>query len=214
VATTPPAAWPVMAAYALLPLTGIALAGLPLAGVLWRAAVVLPFAVTFALVSVLAGDLPRGLALVAKSYLSACAVVFMMATTPLPQLLRALENLRVPRLLVLVAQFLYRYLFVLTDQAQRMRWAAESRGGFRGGPRLSRARRRSRFGAAAGAVAVLFGRSYARAEAIHHAMLARGFQGSLPVAAAPRWQSGDLLLVLAATAFLLTVRVGAARWIH
>jgi energy-coupling factor transporter ATP-binding protein EcfA2/energy-coupling factor transporter transmembrane protein EcfT len=150
-------------ALAALIVAAIAAAQLPAGGLLLRAAVVLPFPATVALVSWLAGDPERALALLVKSYISAAAVLVVVATTPMPKLLRGIEALGAPRFLVDVVQFLYRYLFVVSEQAQHMLLAARSRGGTRFGG----------FAAAAGAVAVLFARSYARADGIHRAMLAR-----------------------------------------
>lgn len=195
VATTPgfaPAHW---AIYGGAVLAGVALARLPLPAVLFRAAVVLPFSMAFAGFSLLAGDSSRACALVAKSYLSAAAVLVVAGSTPLPKLLRALERLRVPAFLVLVVQFLYRYLFVISEQAQHMRLAAESRGGWR-------------FRLAAGAVAVLFARSYARAESVHRAMLARGFQGTVAVLAPQRAQWQDWALLVAGLAAVAVLRFG------
>ena len=94
---------------------------------LTRAAVVLPFTLVFAIITILAGDLERAGLLLGKSYLSALAVLALVSTTPLPQLLRGLEMLGVPRFLLMVAQFLYRYLFVISEEAQHMRVAAASR---------------------------------------------------------------------------------------
>jgi len=148
-------------------------ARIPLSRALARAAVVLPFTLVFAAVCWVAGDPARGLALLLKSYLSALAVLAVISTTPLPLLLHGLETAGVPRFLLMVAQFLYRYLFVISEEAQHMRVAARSRGA---GTREFAAQP-ARFRAAAGALAVLFARSYARAGDIHHAMLARGFLG-------------------------------------
>ena len=148
-------------------------ARLPLSGALARAGVVLPFTAVFAALSWLAGDPARGAALVMKSYLSALAVLLLVSTTPLPVLLRGFEMTGAPRFLLMVAQFLYRYLFVISEEAQHMRKAAMARGATVGGL----AGNAARFRAAAGALAVLFARSYARAEEIHRAMLARSFPG-------------------------------------
>lgn len=199
VATTPGASARAGAGYLVVLVAAIALSRLPLAGLLARAAVVLPFSVAFAAVSWMAGDPQRAAAIVGKSYLSAAAVLLVVATTPLEQFVRAMEALGAPRLIALVAQFLYRYLFVVSEQAQHMRVAAACRAP---GGRL-------RFRAAAGAVGVLFARSYARAEGINRAMLARGFQGRFPTLDLARPGPGDLLfLALAATASL-AVRLGA-----
>ena len=187
-----------VAGYGLAVLAAAVLAGLPLGAWLLRAAVVLPFSATFALVSVLAGDSPRAAALVMKSYFSAAAVLVLVGSTPLPKLLRALERLRVPRFLALVVQFLYRYLFVISEQAQHMRLAALSRGGWR-------------FRPAAGAVAVLFARSYARAEGVHRAMLARGFQGPVTLLTPGRAGWRDWALLAGGLAGVAALRFGLER---
>jgi cobalt/nickel transport system permease protein len=175
-------------------------ARLPFWNALARAAVVLPFTLVFVLISILAGDVERAGLLLGKSYISALAVLTLVSTTPLPQLLRGLEMLGVPRFLLMVAQFLYRYLFVISEEAQHMRVAAASR-------RTAVAPRAARFRAAAGALAVLFARSYARAEAIHHAMIARGFQGRFRLLSILRFGWADALFLIAAAALPAAIRV-------
>jgi cobalt/nickel transport system permease protein len=179
---------------------GILIAGLPLGSLLLRAMAVLPFSLTFGLISWLAGDQLRAEGLVEKSYLSTVAVLLVVGTTPLPLLLSGLESLGTPRLLVLVAQFLYRYLFVVSEQAQHIRLAAACRQG-------TERRRRSRFHAAAGALAVLFARSYYRAEGIHRAMMARAFSGKFALLRPLQFGWADGLLTLAIAAFLILVRI-------
>src|SRR5207249_1018189 len=120
-----------------------------------RSALVLPFSLVFAVISWTAGDSARALSLLIKSYLSAAAVLIVVASTPMPQLLRGLESLGAPRFLLMVAQFLYRYLFVISEEAQHMRTAAVSRGASLRGVLA----RHARFQAAVGALAVLFARS-------------------------------------------------------
>ena len=162
---------------------GVIAARLPMAGVLRRAAVVLPFSFTFAAVSWLSGEPRRAALLIEKSYLSALAALLLVATTPLPQLLRGLEMLGAPGFLLMVAQFLYRYLFVIVEQAHRMRLAGLCRGGL--------LRQRGGFRAAAGALGVLFVRSYERADKIHQSMISRGFQGRFQLLAQPRFSLAD-----------------------
>ena len=210
VATTPSIAPLQVTGYAAFLLAGVLVARLPLGGVLLRAGVVLPFTGTFAIISLLAGDADRAVALLAKSYLSAFAVLLLVGTTPLPRLLDGLQRLRAPRMVILVVQFLYRYLFVISEQGQHMRQAARCRGGFRRGGVETLSLQRSRFRAAAGALAVLFGRSYQRAEGIYLAMLSRGFQGRLPLLSAPalRWRDFAFLLTAAAVPLALRLSVG------
>jgi cobalt/nickel transport system permease protein len=194
---------------ALLILLGAALvrAGLPLLGALLRAAIVLPFAMVFAAVCWLAGDPQRGLSLLLKTYLSALAVLLTVSTTPLPVLLRGLEAMGVPRFLLMVAQFLYRYLFVISEEAQHMAKAAASRGATAVGITRSSAR----FRAAAGALAVLFARSYGRAEEIHRAMLARGFAGQFHTAGVLRFSAADAAFALAASLAPVLLRLAVDR---
>jgi cobalt/nickel transport system permease protein len=173
-------------------MAGLAWARVPVGRALSRAAVVLPFAATFAAVLWLSGQAERGLVLAFKSYLSALAVLLVVATTPLPSLLGGMEALGTPRFLLEVAQFLYRYLFLLSAEAQCMRRAAAARGL---GASIG-----DRFRAAAGALAVLFARSYVRAEGIHRAMLARGFAGRFPAMKKSRFRGADALFLLAAAA--------------
>ena len=199
-ATTPADAFVILAIDTAVLIAGILIANLPPGSLLLRAMAVLPFSLIFGLISWLAGDRMRALGLVEKSYLSTIAVLLVVGTTPLPPLLRGLEGLGTPRLLVLVAQFLYRYLFVVSEQAQHVRLAAACRGG-------TARRSRSGFRAAAGALAVLFARSYYRAEGIHRAMMARAFSGKFSPLKRPEFHLADGLFTLAVAGFLIVVRI-------
>ena len=192
------------AAFTSILLAGTILARLPLRFLLIRAAAVLPFSLTFAVISWISGDTQRAIALAAKSYLSAFSVLLLIGTTPLPDLLRGMESMYVPRVLLMIVQFLYRYLFVVAEQAARMSLAAQCRGGG------LYSDRRSMFQRAAGVLSVLFARSYGRAEGVHHAMLSRGFNGQLPVMTASdfRWTDGSFLFISAG--IILAVRIGYA----
>jgi cobalt/nickel transport system permease protein len=156
----------------------------------------------------MAGDPTRGVHLAVKSYLSALAVLLVVSTTPLPTLLRGLEALGAPRFLLMVAQFLYRYLFVVSEEAQHMAKAAQSRGA----TAAAMMGRAARFRAAAGALAVLFARSYARAAEIHHAMLARGFQGHFESPAPLHFRRADLALLAAGTLGTVALRFAVERF--
>lgn len=187
----------VAAGYVVLLATGILLSGLPPLGILLRSLVIIPFSGVFALVSWLAGDPIRAVSLIERSYLSVLAVLLLVGTTPFPSLMAALESLGTPRFLVLVIQFLYRYLFVISEQAQHMRVAASCRAG--SGPRLV-------FQAAAGAVAMLFARSYERAEGIHRAMISRGFEGHFALSAPGTIGPADALLLAVVICCALLLR--------
>jgi cobalt/nickel transport system permease protein len=184
-------------------LAGLWCARLPVTRALVRAGVVLPFTAIFALVSWAGGDPARGAALVMKSYLSALAVLLLVSTTPLPLLLRGFEMIGAPRFLLLVSQFLYRYLFVISGEAQHMTKAAAARGATLRGISGNSAR----FRAAAGALAVLFARSYGRAEEIHRAMLSRGFAGHFRAFTTLRFTGADALFLTLGAVTPIVIRV-------
>ena len=201
-------ALPALSAALLVLLASVILwARLPLGAAVARSALVLPFTLVFGAVCWLAGDPARGVALVLKSYLSTLAVLVVIATTPLPVFLRGLEMTGAPRFLLMVAQFLYRYLFVISDEAQQMRKAAAARGA----SARSMAGCSASFRAAAGALAVLFARSYGRAGEIHRAMLARGFSGSFQPLNTLRFRAEDAVFAAAASITPLLVRVAIER---
>ncbi|NEA54403.1 cobalt ECF transporter T component CbiQ [Streptomyces sp. SID13666] len=162
-------------------------------------AVLLPFVATGPQVHVLGMSLSEnGLwgawNVLAKGTLGVAASVLLAATTELRELLLGLQRLRLPPLLVQIASFMIRYGDVITDEMRRMRIARESRGfqarGVRHWPVLAKS---------AGA---LFIRSYERGERVHLAMVSRGYTGTMPViddvtATRAQWSHAAVLPVLA-----------------
>lgn len=196
VATTPATRYNAALSYVAVLIVLTVAGRLPLQSVAFRAAFVLPFSAGFAIASWLANDTARATGMLWKSYLSAFAVLLLVASTPLVELLRALEWFRAPQLVILIAQFLYRYLFVISEQAQHMRLAAQCRGGGR----------RATVAGAAGALSVLFARSYAHADGIQRAMLARGFSGRFPSLTAWRFNSTDAMFTTAVAGICAAIR--------
>jgi cobalt/nickel transport system permease protein len=124
----------------------------------------------------------------------------LVATTKFPDLIHALEHLKLPKMLVTVIAFLYRYMSVLTDEVIRLMRARQARSavlpGKRGGGNLLwRAR------TAGNMVGQLFLRSYERSDRIYHAMLSRGYSGHLRTLNQHEMQTNDWLII--ALAFLL-----------
>jgi cobalt/nickel transport system permease protein len=128
--------------------------------------------------------------------------MLLVSTTRFDHLLRALEDCHVPRGLLVILSFLYRYLFLLIEEAQSMKRAREARTvtpGLRwwpfrrGGPKppspgplpVGEGLRplpsmwSLRLKAFGGTVGVLFLRTYEHAERAYYAMLARGFAGEV-----------------------------------
>ena len=118
------------------------------------------------------------LSVVLKSWLSAHAVLLLTLTTSFTDLLWGLACLGVPAVLVSMMSMMYRYLYALRDEGERLLRARAARSGAthpaRSGGRLFwRAR------VVGNMVGNLFLRSYERSERVYAAMLARGYDGSL-----------------------------------
>jgi len=103
-----------------------------------------------------------------RSTLCLFTMVLLSSTTPIAELLRVLQRLHVPGLLVTTLALMYRYLFVLVDEAERMQRARFSRTFDR--------RRWHGWKSLGSVVGQLFVRSTERAERIYAAMLARGWK--------------------------------------
>lgn len=199
--TTPLAFLPISAVLA----AGIRVSSLPFLDLLLRATVIIPFPLFFGFVSWLEnGDLEFAEAVVVRSYLSALGVLLLMGVTPLSDLLRGLRALGVPAVLVMILQSLVRYLHVIVDHGMRMRRAASCRDG---GKQL-RGVRQSLWKRASGALAVLFGRSYSRAEGVHRSMVARGFHGEFISPRPAMFSMADWIFLAVAG-----VSVSAARYL-
>jgi len=129
--------------------------------------------------------------------LTAAAAVVLLAGTGMPALCAALSQLGVPRVFTVQLLFLHRYLFVLAGEALRMTTARELRAG--PGARMSLAVHASLLGH-------LLLRAFARAQRVHAAMLARGFDGELRLAGHWHWRLGDTLFIVGWCAFFVAVR--------
>jgi cobalt/nickel transport system permease protein len=216
--STPLWAWPVYVACAAA-LVGVAVVGRIPARVIWaRTRVVLPpvlfvavfvpflrrgdAAYEFGPIEVSEAGLRTFAEVSAKATIGTDSAVLLAATTTFPAVLRGLEELRVPRLFILIAGFMYRYLFVILGEVVRMRSALTAR--------AYRPRHVLQVGAIGRVATALFLRSYARGERVYLAMAARGYRGSMPQLAPLAFGRADAAFVAALVCSLVTVRVVVA----
>ncbi len=215
--SAPLGAWPVFAGCALV-LVVFAAVGRVRARDVWRrarfvlplvllAAVFLPFVRTggeayeLGPFTVHAEGLAIFGAVALKATIGTVSAVLLGATTTFPQVLRGLEAMRVPRLLVLIAAFMYRYLFVIVEETGRMRAALAAR--------AYRPRTAMHAGALGRVATAMFLRTYARGERVYHAMLARGYSGQMPQLTPLVLRRADAVFVAAVLATLLPLRMAA-----
>jgi cobalt/nickel transport system permease protein len=165
----PLATWAWFAGAALGLVATCALAHLPGGFVARRLVSLEPFVLGVSLLALLQPAGGRVFAgLVLKSTLCLLTMIVLSSTTAVADMLQVLRNLRVPAILVTTLALLYRYLFVLVDESQRLGRARASR-------TLVPSRRRTWFLLGSG-LGMLFVRASERAERIYAAMLARGWK--------------------------------------
>ena len=208
-----------MAPLTIGPVVVLAIAGVPVRFVLRRIVVLCPFIAMFCVLSPLydrgmhdiafgpwrfaiAGGWLTAANIAVKFSLSVVALTAVMCTTPFVLLLEAMRKLHLPQALVMQLSLLYRYIFVLTDEAMRLRRGRDFRG-------ASLAPARRRLAAVGGIIGSLLVRTIERSHRIHTAMCARGFRGRAQCLETLRFRPAD-----AAFLVLTAVYLAACRWAY
>jgi cobalt/nickel transport system permease protein len=199
VALTPTGVWAVYILLFALLLSIEVLSELGIGYILKRALLAIPFVMAaFPLIFTTAGEtlatyplgpwtvsisqpgLARFVSIALKSWISVQAAIVLASSTPFPQLLIAMRAIRIPRLLVAIFSLMWRYLFVLGDEALRLMRARTARSGRlqdkhtkSGGSLIWRAR------VTGGMAGNLFLRALERSDRIYMAMLSRGYDGEV-----------------------------------
>jgi cobalt/nickel transport system permease protein len=184
----------------IFPAVMIALGNLPASYLLKRVAVVAPFLLLVGLPNALfdrAAVLPLGplaitsgwiscLSILVRGTLTVSAGLILVALTGLPAICNALEKLGVPRAVTVQLLFLYRYLFVLAEEGRQASRARELR---------SLGNKGRGIASYATLLGHLLMRTWQRAERIHMAMLARGFNGRFAARADTAFGVGEFAFV-------------------
>jgi cobalt/nickel transport system permease protein len=138
-----------------------------------------------------------------KSCLSVLCMILLSSTTRFDILLKGLEELRCPRIIIMILSFMYRYLFLISDEFMRLLRAKSARGtGGRCWFELT---------TLSSIVGVMFVRSYERAERVYLAMCSRGFDGTVIQNRPLAIGGGDILFLIAvASCFAIARCAGGA----
>jgi len=203
-ALIPSAAWPVYILLASLAFAAELLTELGLGFFLKRALLAVPFVlaalpVLFTIPGPALLTLPFGLVITGpvlarfisvavKSWLSVQMAILLAATTRFPEILMAMRSLRLPKLLVAIIGLMWRYLFVMVEEALRLMHARQARSGIN--PALFNGAAGKPAGKVGGSISwrgkvtgnmagSLFIRSLERSDHIYNAMLARGYDGEI-----------------------------------
>ena len=190
VVLTPFSSWLAYGLYFAVIAVLIALSRLPVSHFLKRSLVIIPFVLLMAVfipffkegevagsynlwlwqVSVTHSGLQVLWNIMAKAWLSILSLILLTSTASFTSILKGLEQLRMPKVIVMIMSFMYRYIFLLTDEVLRMKQARDSRN-FGGGRKLWQ------IGTVGNMIGTLFIRSYERGERVYASMVARGFDG-------------------------------------
>ena len=123
----------------------------------------------------------RFVSIAVKAWISVQASILLAATTRVPDLLSAFQQLKVPKLFIAIVGLMWRYLFLMIDEATRMLRGRSSRSAsppgciHTGGSLFWRAK------VTGGMAGSLFLRSIERSERIYAAMSSRGYNGEFPI---------------------------------
>ena len=148
----------------------------------------------------------RFASIIVRSWLSVQMAIMLVATARFPDIIHALEHLRVPSILTTIIAFLYRYLFVLADEVFRLMRARESRSAAAPGTR-SGGSVAWRAGVAGNMAGQLFLRSYERSDRVYNAMLARGYAGHMQTMNPHVFRRVDTIVTTIAIIFLLLLQL-------
>jgi cobalt/nickel transport system permease protein len=190
VVLTPFSSWLAYGLYFAVIAILIALSRLPVSHFLKRSLVIIPFVLLMAVfipffkegevagsynlwlwqVSVTHSGLQVLWNIMTKAWLSILGLILLTSTASFTSILKGLEQLRMPKVIVMIMSFMYRYIFLLTDEVLRMKQARDSRN-FGGGRKLWQ------IGTVGNMIGTLFIRSYERGERVYASMVARGFDG-------------------------------------
>ena len=161
--------------------------------------------------TVSAEGLRRFLTILAGSWLSVQVALLLAFTTPFHDLVDALRELHVPRIIISIISFMYRYLAVLTDEGARMLRARDARSA--AGPGGAGGSIRWRAAVTGRMVGSLFLRAYERSERIYAAMQARGFEGEFRHLRTRALARTEIAWLLAVLVMLAAYEVVAMLWL-
>jgi len=219
VIVTPPERWWAFLSCFLILLIMVGLSRVPVIYIMKRSLLVLPFIIVVAIsvpffrggeiigsyslgvfsVSVTNTGLRIFTGVLTKAWLSAVSLIVLTATTPINSLFKALNQMRFPKILIMILSFMYRYIFVLYDELLRMKQARDSR--YLGIGIWQNIK------TAGSMIGILFVRSYERGERIYASMLSRGYDGTPHILSELRLSKVDLTFVCLSGLYLLSIGI-------
>ncbi len=187
----------ILFAYFFLAAIFMGISQIPLAYIIGRALIILPFVLLAGVAAPWKGSgMPVFGVVLMRSLLCLILLVLLTNTTRFGELLRGLRRLGCPRILVMNLSFLYRYLFVLIEEVMRMKQARDCR-------RVGRAPIKAEIKLLGSMLGTVLVRSFERAERMYQAMLSRGSSGEIPILAPRKFTWRDLAFLAGLVLFVV-----------
>lgn len=139
------------------------------------------------------------ISIILKFLATTSAALMLIASTGYVSICNALGRMGMPRILVVQFLFIFRFIFILIDEASRMSRAYTLRATSDKGVVLHI------WGSLAGHLLL---RAYDRGQRLYTAMLARGFEGEIKSSKTSIWKDSDTLFIILSLAFFALIRFG------
>ena len=190
--------------YYLLIVMIVIVSRVPIRYVLKRCVIVSPFVVLAAGLMLVsgsdAGDIVSiSLSIILKAFAAVILLTLLTSTEKFHRLIEGMRSLKLPSLLGVLSSFVYRYMFILSDEMMRTRRARMSR---TPGRLLT-----GRFRTYGNQAATVFLRSWERSQVVYDAMCSRGFNGTFPLRKALDFTWSDSIFLSTFTLFFAAVRL-------
>jgi len=143
-----------------------------------------------------------------KSFLSVLVLTVFSATTRFNDFLAGIEKLGFPKIFLMVLSFMYRYIFVLIEEKERLIRAALSRY-YEETPGFAKFLRLKKwyYKTAGNIIGSFFVRTYDRSERIYYAMCSRGFDGDIKTMDSLTLKLHDIFFLIGFSSLLLLLKI-------
>lgn len=179
----------------LLPLVAIIAASLPFISPgkpIASFKIIIPLSITDA-------GLINFVSVIIKAALAIWIMTLLISTTEFRDLLSGMQKLKIPSIFISILGFMYRYIFLFIDEAERLSCGRRARS-FGRRPLLE-------VKGFAWMISSLFIRSFERAERVYHAMCSRGFAGSFMTTAEMKIKARDIAACAASIGVIIAIKI-------
>jgi len=195
--------------YGLIIASLIAISRVPSLFIIKRSLMIIPFVILIALFLLFdhsgvraeytGSILFRGI--VIKSYLAILILILLSSTTSFPSLLQGLQSLKLSKVFILLLSFMYRYIFLLLDEAMRLTRGKKSREFGTG--------RWRQIKTTVSLIGILFIRTFERGERVYSAMCSRGFDGTIRTINTLHLRVAEIMVGVSLITIILLVKIFA-----